>query len=101
MDKSGIVWAYCCLFILFLVPSQEKKKSLSRLIEESILFQTHTLQTFDYDSYPTDFMIPYSVRYGAIPPILEINVTRPDGHEFRIYYSALPSNAVEKNREGN
>ena len=46
-------------------------------------------------------MIPYSVRYGAIPPIFEINVTRPDGHDFRIYYSALPSNALEKNREGN
>jgi peptide/nickel transport system permease protein len=48
---------------------------------------------FDYDSYPTDFMIPYSVTYGAIPPVLEINVTRPDGHEFRIFYSSLPPNA--------
>jgi peptide/nickel transport system permease protein len=48
---------------------------------------------FDYDSYPTDFMIPYSVIYGAIPPVLEINVTRPDGRDFRIYYSSLPPNA--------
>ena len=47
---------------------------------------------FDYDSYPTDFMIPYSVTYGAIPPVLEINVTRPDGHDFRIFYSSLPPN---------
>jgi peptide/nickel transport system permease protein len=50
---------------------------------------------FDYDSYPTDFMIPYSVTYGTIPPILEINVTRPDGHVFRIFYSSLPSAASE------
>jgi peptide/nickel transport system permease protein len=50
---------------------------------------------FDYDSYPTDFMIPYSVTYGTIPPILEINVTRPDGHVFRIFYSSLPSTAAE------
>jgi peptide/nickel transport system permease protein len=48
---------------------------------------------FDYDSYPTDFMIPYSVTYGAIPPVLEINVTRPDGRDFRIFYSSLPPNA--------
>ena len=48
---------------------------------------------FDYDSYPTDFMIPYSVTYGAIPPVIEINVTRPDRHDFRIFYSSLPSNA--------
>jgi peptide/nickel transport system permease protein len=48
---------------------------------------------FDYDSYPTDFMIPYSVTYGAIPPVVEINVTRPDGHDFRIFYSSLPPNA--------
>lgn len=48
---------------------------------------------FDYDSFPTDFMIPYSVTYGAIPPVLEINVTRPDGREFRIFYSSLPPNA--------
>src|SRR5918999_856578 len=49
--------------------------------------------TFDYDSYPTYFMIPYSVTYGAIPPFLEINVTRPDGRDFRIFYSSLPPNA--------
>jgi peptide/nickel transport system permease protein len=48
---------------------------------------------FDYDSYPTDFMIPYSLTYGAIPPVVEINVTRPDGHDFRIFYSSLPPNA--------
>jgi peptide/nickel transport system permease protein len=48
---------------------------------------------FDYDSYPTDFMIPYSVTYGEIPPVLEINVTRPDGRDFRIFYSSLPPNA--------
>jgi peptide/nickel transport system permease protein len=38
-------------------------------------------------------MIPYSVTYGAIPPVLEINVTRPDGRDFRIFYSSLLPNA--------
>jgi peptide/nickel transport system permease protein len=56
-----------------------------------IVSHTYTINV-DYDSYPTDFMIPYSVKYGDIPPALEINVTRPDQKEFRIYYSSLPSN---------
>lgn len=55
---------------------------------------------FEYDSYPSYFTIPYSVRYGEIPPVLEINVTRPDGLEFRIYYSSLPSNTVLENEAG-
>jgi peptide/nickel transport system permease protein len=56
---------------------------------------------FEYDTYPTYFMIPYAARYGDIPPVLEINVTRPDGLEFRIYYSPLPSNTVLENERGN
>jgi peptide/nickel transport system permease protein len=56
---------------------------------------------FEYDSYPTNFVIPYTTRYGEIPPVLEINVTRPDGLEFRIYYSSLPSNTVLENEGGN
>src|SRR5919107_775347 len=52
---------------------------------------------FLYDSYPSDFMIPYSVRYGQIPPLLQVDVTRPDGEEFRIYYSSLPSSVATNN----
>jgi peptide/nickel transport system permease protein len=46
---------------------------------------------FSYDSYPSDFMIPYSVQYGEIPPLLQVDIIRPDGEEFKIYYSSLPS----------
>jgi peptide/nickel transport system permease protein len=56
---------------------------------------------FEYDSYPTNFVIPYTTRYGEIPPVLEINVTRPDGLEFRIYYSSLPSSTVQETEVGN
>ena len=52
---------------------------------------------FSYDTYPTDFMIPYSVQYGQIPPLLQVDVIRPDGIEFRIYYSSLPSSLVKSN----
>ena len=52
---------------------------------------------FSYDSYPTDFMIPYSVQYGQIPPLLQVDIIRPDGMEFRIYYSSLPSSLAKSN----
>ena len=85
-----------------ILSSDSGKEKVSEQTYRGIHIVSNSYTTnFGYDSYPTDFMIPYSVRYGAIPPIFEINVTRPDGHDFRIYYSALPSNALEKNREGN
>ena len=46
---------------------------------------------YDYDSYPDDFMIPYAVKYGSTPPALQVSVTRPDGREFEIYLTSLPS----------
>lgn len=53
---------------------------------------THTYMVdFTYDSYPTDFMISYDVKYGQIPPVLQIDIIRPDRKDFRIYSSALPS----------
>lgn len=66
---------------------------VSKQTDRGIYIVSSSFSTnFEYNSYPTDFMIPYSTRYGSIPPVLEINVTRPDGYGFRIYYSALPSN---------
>jgi peptide/nickel transport system permease protein len=66
---------------------------VSKHTDRGIYIVTSSFSTnFEYGSYPTDFMIPYSAKYGSIPPVLEVNVTRPDGYDFRIYYSALPSN---------
>jgi peptide/nickel transport system permease protein len=45
---------------------------------------------FNYDSYPTEFMVPYAVKYSQIPPAFQIDITRPDGKDFQIYNSALP-----------
>jgi len=85
-----------------ILSSESGKEKVSEQTYRGVHIVSNSYTTnFVYDSYPTDFMIPYSVRYGAIPPIFEINVTRPDGHDLRIYYSALPSNALDKNREGN
>jgi len=63
--------------------------------ENGIRIVTHTYTiNFNYDSYPTDFMVPYAVKYGQIPPVLKIDVIRPDGIDFRIYSSALPPSLI-------
>jgi peptide/nickel transport system permease protein len=68
---------------------------VSSTIENGIRIVTHTYTiNFNYDSYPTDFMVPYTVKYGQIPPVLKIDVIRPDGIDFRIYSSALPPSLI-------
>lgn len=63
--------------------------------ENGIRIVTHTYAiNFNYDSYPTDFMVPYAVKYGQIPPVLKIDVIRPDGIDFRIYSSELPPSLI-------
>jgi peptide/nickel transport system permease protein len=82
--------------------SDSGDEKISEKTFRGIHIVSHSFTTsIEYDSYPTDFMIPYSARYGSIPPVLEINVTRPDGHDFRIFYSSLPSNAAEQSGDEN
>lgn len=45
---------------------------------------------FNYDQYPADFMLLYSTRYGSTQPALQVEVVRPDGKEFRVYFASLP-----------
>lgn len=45
---------------------------------------------FNYDQYPADFMLLYSARYGSTQPALQVEVVRPDGKEFRVYFASLP-----------
>src|SRR5919198_501090 len=52
---------------------------------------------FNYDLYPSDFMMTYSARYGSTQPVLQIDVLRPDGKEFRIYFASLPSSQQGSN----
>jgi peptide/nickel transport system permease protein len=82
--------------------SESGDEKISERTFRGIHIVSHSFTTsIEYGSYPTDFMIPYSARYGSIPPVLEINVTRPDGRDFRIYYSSLPSNAAEQSGDEN
>jgi peptide/nickel transport system permease protein len=42
------------------------------------------------DSFPDDIMFLYSAKYGDIPPVLQIDISRPDNNTFTVYYSSLP-----------
>ena len=42
------------------------------------------------DSFPDDIIFLYSVKYGDIPPVLQIDISRPDNNNFTVYYSSLP-----------
>ncbi|HYY86725.1 MAG TPA: ABC transporter permease, partial [Nitrososphaeraceae archaeon] len=43
------------------------------------------------DDFPDDFMFLHSVKYGEVPPVLQIDITRPDNITFTVYYSSLPT----------
>ncbi|HEY3094385.1 MAG TPA: ABC transporter permease, partial [Nitrososphaera sp.] len=44
-----------------------------------------------------DLMFLYSAKYGTTQPILQVDVVRPDGKDFMIYFSSLPTSQQENN----
>jgi peptide/nickel transport system permease protein len=53
---------------------------------------THSYSiNYNYDAYPSDLMLLYSAKYSSTQPVLRVDVLRPDGREFRIYFASLPS----------
>jgi peptide/nickel transport system permease protein len=72
--------------------------AVSSSVEGDLRTLTHSYTVnFNYDSYPSDFMVLYSARYGSTQPVLQIDVLRPDGREFRIYFASLPSSQQGSN----
>ena len=49
---------------------------------------------FGYNSFPTDFIIDYCLEYGDIPPVIQVDVIRPDRQTFMVYNSPLPSASI-------
>jgi peptide/nickel transport system permease protein len=63
----------------------------SEIVENGVRIETHSYNIdFDYNNYPSDFMIMYNARYGDIQPAVQLDVVRPDGNEFQIYFASLP-----------
>ena len=80
---------------MILGPSDAKTQnsSLGGIPTNSFLYDID----FGYNSYPTDFIIDYCLKYGEIPPVIQVDVTRPDGESFMIYNSPLPSSTLSDN----
>jgi peptide/nickel transport system permease protein len=74
--------------------AKTQNSSLGGIPTNSFLFNLD----FDYNTYPTDFIFDYCLRYGEIPPVIQVDVTRPDGESFMIYNSPLPSGAQSEDR---
>jgi peptide/nickel transport system permease protein len=76
-----------------------KDADKSTLLQDGVRTESHSYSVnFNYDSYPSDFMILYSARYGTTQPALQIDVLRPDGNEFQIYFASLPSSQNVSNQ---
>jgi len=68
------------------------------IMENGVRIETHSYElNFDYNSFPGDFMVMYSAGYGDIQPAVQIDVVRPDGNEFQIYFASLPPSQNRSN----
>jgi peptide/nickel transport system permease protein len=75
-----------------------KDAEKASLLEDGVRIESHSYNfNFNYDSYPSDFMVMYTAKYGSIQPALQIDVIRPDGNEFQIYFASLPTSQNESN----
>jgi peptide/nickel transport system permease protein len=75
-----------------------KDADKTSLLEAGVRIESHSYNfNFNYDSYPSDFMVMYTAKYGSIQPALQIDVIRPDGNEFQIYFASLPTSQNESN----
>jgi peptide/nickel transport system permease protein len=45
---------------------------------------------YNYDTFPSDFMLLYSAKYGDTQPVIRLEVLRPDGQTFEFYEALLP-----------
>ena len=72
-----------------IMTANDATKSTS--VDNGVRIVTHSYTVnFNYDSYASDFMMIYAAKYGTTQPALQIDVLRPDGNEFQIYFASLP-----------
>ena len=61
-------------------------------LDEGIMTVQYSYKlAFNYDLFPNDFMINYAVQYGSTPPLVDVELSRPDGDSFALISSSLPS----------
>lgn len=85
-------------WINFFSPSKEPEHLILRNavikkgLDEGVTTLNYSYKfAFNYDFFPSDFMINYAVQYGSTPPVIDVELLRPDGYSFAIISSSLPS----------
>ncbi len=64
--------------------------TISNTNENGINVTTHSYKVnYDYDTSPSDFMITYSLHKKEIPPVIEIELLRPDNRQIDIYFDTI------------
>lgn len=85
-------------WINFFSPSKEPEHLILRNavvkkgLDEGVTTLNYSYKfAFNYNFFPSDFMINYAVQYGSTPPVVDVELLRPDGYSFAIISSSLPS----------
>jgi peptide/nickel transport system permease protein len=85
-------------WINFFSPSKEPEHLILRNavikkgLDEGVITLNYSYKfAFNYDFFPSDFMINYAVQYGSTAPVVDVELLRPDGYSFAIISSSLPS----------
>jgi peptide/nickel transport system permease protein len=69
-----------------------RNAAIRKELDEGISTLNYTYKfSFNYDFFPSDFMMNYAVQYGSTPPLVDVELSRPDGNSFAIISSSLPS----------
>ncbi len=76
----------------------QKDGSINFINETGFKMENNTFSyQFDFNEFPTAFDIPYTIKLGEIPPVIEVYVKRPDNLEFKIYSNSFDSSNTLKN----
>lgn len=73
---------------------------VSEFVKDNVRTVVHSYSiNVGFDEYPSDFMFIYPALYGGTQPVLQVDVDRPDGKEFQIYFGSLPPGRPEEKNE--
>src|SRR5919197_5759317 len=68
-----------------------RNAAITKGLDEGITTLKYSYKfAFNYEFFPSDFMINYAVQYGSTPPIVDVEFSRPDGASLPRTSSSLP-----------
>lgn len=79
--------------------SSKNKVTISTTNENGITVVTHSYHiNYNSDIPPNDFMITYSLHKEEIPPVIEIELIRPNKNKFDIYFDSITPSVSGSNQ---